>query len=61
MQELEGKVFMDGKDSKASAKALGSEQAWPVREQRIYYHYCRPVGVFIPTGEMRKLRPKKIR
>lgn len=30
MQELEGKVFMGGKDSKASAKALGSEQAWPV-------------------------------
>ena len=49
---------MGGKDSKASAKALGSEQAWPVREQRIYYHYCRAVGVFIPTGEMRKLRPK---
>ena len=30
MQELEGRVFIGGKASKASAKALGSEQDWPV-------------------------------
>lgn len=43
---------MSRKDSKASAKALGSEQAWQFGEQRIYYHSRGWVGVFIPIGEM---------